>query len=476
MRTSKHKPARVIVIGGGISGLSAAHRLIELSSENALNTEVILLEGSGRLGGVISTKVKDEFILEEGPDSFITTKPRALDLCLRVGLEGDILETNDEARRIFVARRDKLVPIPEGFSFAPTRIRPFILSPLFSMLGKLRMSLDIVLPRRTSKEDESVKSFFTRRLGSEAFNLLVQPLLSGIYGADPENLSIRATLPHLAEMEEKHGSIIRAIRNAARTDNGSHNGDKSRRYNKFISLQNGMKGFVDMLASSLPEGCMRLNKSVRKIERSKKGWRVLTKDNESIAADGVVVAVPSIHASGLVRGFDTQLGNYLSDIKYSSSIVINLVYNRKDFSSPLNGVGFVVPKTENAPITACTFSSVKFPGRTPREKVHLRCFIGGSIISDVHDRDDTWLARIAHDTLSPLMGITSEPLFGTVSRNHESLPQYAVGHQEHIARINNRTKSFPGLELAGNAYSGVGIPDCVRSGEEAAERLLNSRM
>ncbi len=473
MRTPKHRAARVVVIGGGISGLSAAHRLIELSSKNAINTEVLLLEGSGRLGGVISTKVKDELILEEGPDSFITTKPRALDLCLRVGLESNILETNDETRRIFVARRDKLVPIPEGFSFAPTRIRPFVMSPLFSLLGKLRMSLDIVLPRRNSKEDESVESFFTRRLGREAFNLLVQPLLSGIYGADPGKLSIRATLPHLAEMEEKHGSIIRAVREFARSKNGASNGSATRRYNQFISLQNGMNEFVEVLASRLPEGGIRLYKSVRKLARNEKGWSVLTKDNESINADGVIVAVPAIHASALVRGFDPQLGDYLSDIKYSSSIVINLIYNRKDFSYPLDGVGFVVPKTENTPITACTFSSVKFPGRTPPETVHLRCVIGGAATSEAHDRDDAWLTDIAHNTLSPLLGITSEPLFGVVSRNPESLPQYAVGHPEHIARIDTRVQHYSGLELAGNAYSGVGIPDCVRSGEEAAERLLN---
>jgi oxygen-dependent protoporphyrinogen oxidase len=208
MRISKNKPVRVVVIGGGISGLSAAHRLLELSEESGLDTETIVLEKSGRLGGVVSSKVIDGSIIEEGPDSFITTKPWALDLCLRLGMESKLIETNDESRRILVARRDRLLPMPEGFSFAPTRLAPFVFSPLFSLRGKLRMALDILLPRRKSKEDESVESFFTRRLGSEAFNLIVQPLVSGIYGTNPGNLSVRAALPQFVEMEEKHVRVF----------------------------------------------------------------------------------------------------------------------------------------------------------------------------------------------------------------------------------------------------------------------------
>jgi oxygen-dependent protoporphyrinogen oxidase len=472
MRISKNKPVRVVVIGGGISGLSAAHRLFELSEESGLDTETIVLEKSGRLGGVVSSKVINGSIIEEGPDSFITTKPWALDLCLRLGMESKLIEINDESRRILVARRGRLLPMPEGFSFAPTRLAPFVFSPLFSLRGKLRMTLDILLPRRKSKEDESVESFFTRRLGSEAFNLIVQPLVSGIYGTNPGNLSVRAALPQFVEMEEKHRSLIMAMRKALQSKNGAKKEGNAARYNQFVSFRKGMRELVDALASSLPEGYIRLNKSVRRIEAAGNTWKILINNNDSIDADGVVIAVPAIHAADMVKGFDPLLGNYLSQIKYASSVVVNLLYRRGNISHPLNGVGFVVPRTEGLPITACSFSSLKFTGRAPPETVLLRCFMGDAINNEVHDKDDSWLSGAVHNKLSHFLGITSEPLFSMVKRNPESIPQYTIGHLERIARINLRAEQYPGMELAGNAYNGVGIPDCVRSGEEAAEKLF----
>jgi len=473
MRRFKNKPNRVVVIGGGISGLSAAHRLFELSAESGLDTETIVLERSGRLGGVVSSKVEDDLIIEEGPDSFITTKPWALDLCLRLGMESNIIEARDETRRIFVAHRNRLVPIPEGFSFAPTRLAPFAFSPLFSLRGKLRMSLDIVLPRRKSNEDESVKSFFSRRLGSEAFDLIVQPLVSGIYGADPENLSIRAALPQFAEMEERHGSLIMAMRRAAQSrNNGAKKEGHAHRYNQFASFRKGMMELVDALASSIPDGSIRLNKSVRRIEAAGNGWKILTNNNDYIDANGVIIAVPATCAAGLANGFDPLLRDYLSQIKYASSVVVNLLYRRESLSCPLNGVGFVVPQSEGLPIRACSYSSLKFTGRAPPETVLLRCFIGNAINKEVHDRDDSWLSVAVHDKLETILGIASGPLFSSVKRNPDSMPQYTVGHLERIAQISRRTEHFQGIELAGNAYRGVGVPDCVRSGEEAAEKIF----
>jgi len=471
MQTSKNKPVRVVVIGGGISGLSAAHRLLELSARSGLDIETTVLERSGRLGGVISSKTTNDLILEGGPDSFITTKPWALDLCLRLGMESRLIETNDESRRILVARHNRLVPMPEGFSFAPTRLVPFVFSPLFSLLGKLRMSLDIVLPRRKSKEDESVKSFFTRRLGSEAFNLIVQPLVSGIYGANPENLSIRASLPQFTMMEEKHRSLIMAMRKAVQSKNGYKKENGGPRYNQFVSFRGGMRELIDALASSLPEGQIRLNQAVKRIEPASNTWEIRTNNNGSITADAVVIAVPANRAADLVEGFDPLLGDYLSQIKYASSTVVNLLYRREDISHPLNGVGFVVPNSEGLPITACSFSSLKFTGRAPAKTVLLRCFMGGAINKELLDKDDSWLTNAVHNKLSLLLGITSEPLFSMAKRNPESMPQYAVGHLERIALINQRAELYPGMELAGNAYNGVGIPDCVRSGEEAAEKI-----
>jgi oxygen-dependent protoporphyrinogen oxidase len=233
-----------------------------------------------------------------------------------------------------------------------------------------------------------------------------------------------------------------------------------------------MGELIDALASSLPEGDIQLNKPVKRIETAGNTWKILTNNNESIDANGVVIAVPTIYAAGLVKGFDPLLGDYLSQIKYASSVVVNLLYRREDISHPLDGVGFVVPKIEGLPISACSFSSLKFTGRAPPETVLLRCFMGEDISKEVHDKDDSYLSGAVHNKLSVLLGIISEPLFSMVKRNLQSMPQYAVGHLERIARINQRAERYPGMELAGNAYYGVGIPDCVRSGEEAAEKLF----
>lgn len=470
MHASKNKHARVVIIGGGISGLSTAHRLLELSAKSGLDIETTVLESSDRLGGVISSKTTDGMILEEGPDSFITSKPWALDLCLRLGMESRLIETNDESRRILVARHDTLVPMPDGFSFAPTRLAPFVFSPLFSILGKLRMSLDIVLPRRQSKEDESVKSFFTRRLGSEAFSLIVQPLVSGIYGANQENLSIRASLPQFAMMEEKHRSLIVAMRKAAQSKNGKKNKDRASRYNQFVSFRGGMRELINALASRLPKEQIQLNQAVKRIEGEGNTWKILTSNNASITADAVVIAIPANRAAGLVEGFDPLLADSLSQIKYSSSTLVNLLYRREDISHPLNAVGFVVPNSEGSPITACSFSSLKFTGRAPSKTVLLRCFIGGANTQG-DNGDDSRLSDDVHNRLSLLLGITSEPLFSMTKTNTESMPQYTVGHLERVALINQKADLYPGLELAGNAYQGVGVPDCVHSGEEAAEKI-----
>lgn len=466
------KTHRIVVIGGGISGLSSAHRIYELSAKSGCNIDVIVLERSGRLGGVVSSEVTDSLILEGGPDSFITTKPWAIDLCLRLGLESRLIETNDEMRRVLVAWGDRLWPMPEGFSFAPTRLAPFVFSPLFSLFGKLRMSLDLVLPRGKSNKDESVESFFTRRLGTEAFNMIVQPLVSGIYGTSPKNLSVRAALPQFVKMEEKHRSLIKAMRKATQSINGIKNKSNATRYNQFVSFRGGMRELVDALSSSLPEGVIQLNKSVTRIEPIGNTWQIVTNNNESINADGVVIAIPAIHAADLIKGFDPLLGEYLSQIQYASSIVVNLLYRRENISQPLNAVGFVVPKTQGLPITACSFSSLKFTGRAPTETLLLRCFMGEDINKEIYNKDDSWLCDTTHNKLSVLMGITSEPLFSMVKRNPKSMPQYTIGHLERIAKISKRAERYLGMEFAGNAYKGVGIPDCVRSGEEAAEKLL----
>lgn len=470
---TNHAPLRIIVIGGGITGLSAAYRLGELRSEKSLPLEVVLLEESGRLGGAIATRWVDGFLVEEGPDAFITTKPWALMLCRRLGLDSHLTPTNDLYRRTFVVHRGRLLPIPEGFlMLAPARFLPFATSPLLSWRGKLRMALDLVLPRAPRRDDESLASFVTRRLGREALERVAQPLISGIYTADPEQLSLRATMPHFLEMEEQHRSIIRAMLREQRAAARRRDGGSGARYSLFVSFRGGMQTLVDALASHLPGGTVRLNQRVVRVARAKRGWSVFTDDGTRLDADGVIITTPAHRAATLVEGFDAALAAELARVHYASSAVLNLAYRREDVPHPLDGFGFVAPIIEKRAIIACSFSSVKFAGRAPVGCVLLRCFIGGAIQPEAYERDDAALTAAALGEMRDLLGITAEPLFALLSRHPRSMPQYPVGHLEHLARINVRVSIHRSLALAGNAYGGVGIPDCVHAGEAAAEAIV----
>jgi len=479
---------RIIVIGGGITGLSAAHRLVELRLEKNLPLEVLLLEGSRQLGGAIATRHLNGFLIEEGPDSFITTKPWALALCKRIGLDSHLIPTNEAHRSTYVVHRGRLLPIPEGFlMLAPTQFFPFVRSPLFSWRGKLRMALDLVLPRAPRQDDESLASFVSRRLGREALERVAQPLISGIYTADPEKLSLRATIPSFLEMEEKHGSIIKAMLLERRAKNRGQNKESGARYSIFVSFKEGMQTLVDALVTRLPKDAVLLNQRVKHVVRSfdsaqdshqalmaNGGWKIFTEDGTWLDTDGIIIATPAYQTAAFVEGFDKSLASELRKIEYASSAVINLAYRREDISHPLDGFGFVVPMVEKLTIIACSFSSVKFPGRAPQGSVLLRCFIGGAINPQAYELEDSELINSAHKEICNLLGIKAHPLFALVHRHPQSMPQYPVGHLEHIAQINAKVSKYHGIAIAGNAYGGVGIPDCVHSGEEAAESILST--
>jgi len=466
---------RIIIIGGGITGLSAAHRIVELRSEKKLPIEVVLLEGGERVGGVISTRRREGFLIEEGPDSFITIKPRAIELCRRIGLDSQIVETKDENRRTFVLHRGKLTPLPEGFlMMAPTRFMPFLTSPLFSWRGKLRMLMDIVIPPAPRPGDESLSSFVTRRLGREALERVAQPMVSGVYTADPEKLSLRATMPRFLEMEEQHGSLIRAMWHEQRTAKERQKDESGARYSLFVSFRDGMQTLVDALAARLPEGTVKLNQHVQRVEIKNGGWDVISDEGVRFHADGVIITVPAHLAAVLVKRFDLSLATDLSRIEYASSAVINLAYRKEDVSHSLGGFGFVVPMIENRPIIACSFSSVKFEGRAPEGFVLLRCFVGGAIQPEVYELDDSALIEIVQKETQELLQIKAKPVFSLLQRHPKSMPQYRVGHLELIAQINDRAGKYRGLALAGNAYGGVGIPDCIHSGETAVEAVLKA--
>lgn len=486
---------RVVIIGGGITGLAAAHRILERAAASGRPVDLTLLEASDRLGGIVQTREREGFLLELGPDAFISEKPEALELAKRLGLQSRLIETNQPHRRSFIVRQGRLLPVPEGFHLlAPARFWPFVKSDIFSWTGKARMALEMFLPRlsrngRTNDNanddsfqdemtDESLADFVRRRLGAEALERVAQPLVGGIYTADPERLSLRATMPRFLEMEREHGSLIRALRKQHRRHEAS-----GARYGLFLSFDRGMQVLTDALADRISRASIRRNTTVESLVLEQKTeteaaneaavttWTIRTNKNETLAADAVCLALPAYVSARLLSNVDAQLAAELDEISYASSATINLAYERDDIPHPLDGFGFVVPFSEKRTLMACTFSSVKFAGRAPQGRVLLRGFVGGALQPETFALEDAELVSRVRVDLRELLGIERPPLFTEVTKWKRSMPQYHVGHLERVKRIEERLASLPGLALAGNAYSGLGLPDCIRSGEAAAELL-----
>jgi len=459
---------RIVIIGGGISGLAAAHRVLELDPP----AKVTLIEVSDRLGGTIQTEHRDGFLLERGPDSFISEKPHALELAKRLGLESQLIQTNEEYRRSFIVRDGRLRAVPEGFQLmAPSRMWPFITSDIFSLAGKARMAADLFLPRKSTNgtTDESLASFVRRRLGEEALARMAQPMVGGIYTADPETLSLRATLPRFLDMEQKHRSLILAMLRQGRSQK---TGTSGARYSLFLSFERGMQVLVDAITQ-----VTRINADLRVKTRAQRltfdhEWRISTDKEEQFKADAVCLAVPAYTAASLLSDTHPGLAEKLRAIRYASTATINFAYKRAAIKHPLNGFGFVVPLIEKRSLIACTFSSVKFSGRVPKDHVLLRAFAGGALQPEIFALDESEMARRVEADLRELLGISGDPLFVEVAKWERSMPQYEVGHLDRVNEIERLASELPGLALAGNSYRGAGIPDCIRNGEAAAEYLM----
>jgi oxygen-dependent protoporphyrinogen oxidase len=458
---------RIVVVGGGISGLAAAHRLIELGQ-----TKVTLIEASPRLGGTIQTEHRDGFLIERGPDSFISERPEALTLAKRLGLESQLIQTNKKYRRSFIVRGGRLRAVPEGFQLlAPSRIWPFLTSDIFSFKGKTRMAADLFLPRKGTNgtQDESLASFVRRRLGQEALERMAQPMVGGIYTADPETLSLRATLPRFLDMERDHRSLILAM---LRQSQVQKTGTSGARYSLFLSFDRGMQVLVDSLAQV--NAHIRLNTRAENLRLENGTWTITTSTGEQLQADAICLALPAYVAASLLQNLNATLAAKLNQIKYASTATINFGYKRSAEHHPLDGFGFVVPFIEKRSLIACTFSSVKFAGRAPDGHVLLRAFAGGALQPEIFALDEAEIGARVEADLRELLGITARPIFAEVAKWGRSMPQYEVGHLDRIAAIEGEVKKLPGLTLAGNAYRGAGIPDCIRSGEAAAESITIS--
>jgi oxygen-dependent protoporphyrinogen oxidase len=458
---------KLVVVGGGIAGLAAAHRAVELARERGVTLDLTLLEARERLGGTIETQRADGFLVEGGPDSFLSEKPWALALCRRLGVEDQLVRTDDRHRKVFVWRAGRLHPLPDGFQLlAPTRMAPFLKTSLFSWPGKLRMAMDLVLPRGGAGEDESLGSFVRRRLGAEALERVAQPLVAGIYTADPDDLSLAATMPRFLELERRERSLILGLMRAARQ--APQPGTSGARWSLFVTFANGMGQMIETLAARLPDSAVQLKTRVMGIERAGSGWRIGLGAG-ALEADAVIVTAESHAAARLLRYVDPQIATLLGDITYASSATVSLGYRRADVPHPLDAFGFVVPRTEGKALLAATFSSVKYPGRAPEGHVLIRCFLGGALDATMVEHDDETLIARARDELRASLGITAAPVLTRLARHPLAMPQYRVGHLARVETIEQRLRALPGLFLAGGAYRGVGIADCVRSGEAAAE-------
>ncbi len=461
---------RIAIIGGGISGLAAAFTLEEQRS--AGDMEYVLYESSPRLGGVLRTEQIQGCLVEAGPDSFLSEKPWAVDLCCELGIGDQLIGSSDVDRKTYILVRRRLVSMPDGLMFmVPTKILSTGFSPLFSWNTKLRMALELFHPPRAADGDESVASFVDRHYGAEMVARVADPLLSGIYGGEAGNLSVRAVLPRFAEMERTHGSLGRAMLAARRK--------MSRAANKvvpplFTSLKNGMQQLVEVLVSKLNRASLLTNTPVQSIEPEAGKWRV-NAGLKSNSFDSVILALPALAAAQSLSLCSPELSAELACIGYSSSVTVGLGYDCEVRKSLPPGFGFLVPRAEGKRLLATTFVHNKFPYRVPEDRALLRCFFAGPDAENIWQLSDDTIVAVVRDELHQILGVQATPLFARVHRWKSAMAQYGVGHLERLDRIAALLRQMPGLGLAGNGYRGIGVPDCIRSGREAARQAMQRR-
>jgi oxygen-dependent protoporphyrinogen oxidase len=469
MRTEK----TLAIIGGGIAGLSAAYVVQKEIEKRREAITFLLIEKENRLGGSNLTEKEGGFVIEGGPDCFLSEKPEAIALCHKLGIQDQLMKTNEHARRIFILFKGILRELPEGFMLlAPTNFSSFIKNPLITPLGKLRMAMDLIIPAKKSTKEESLAQFITRRLGKEVLEKIAEPLVAGIHVSDPETMSLKSTFPRLVELENQYRSLIigmikrkRIFKKKKSTNN----------YTMFMSLKEGLATLPNTIGSSLnPKGLLTGNQvmSIEKLSDAS-GYLLTLAKGDLLKVMSVVFATPAFVTADLFKEIDPVLSLELFSLPYVSTATVSLAYERKAISHPMNGFGFVIPRIENRKIMAVTWTSIKFAHRAPHDKLLIRCFVGGIKNEYLTRLNESALIAIVREELQDIMGIHAEPLFTKVFRWEKSMPQYIVGHEEKIKKIEERLSLNPGLFLTGSAYHGIGISDCIKSGERAALAALN---
>ena len=465
---------RVLVLGGGISGLSAAWYMKKFVP----TADVHLWEKNEHVGGVLKTIARDGWQFEQSADNFITTEPWAVDLCKEVGLGDEIVPTTNKFRRTFVVRRGKLYPLPDGFlMMAPTKLFPLAFTPLLGPFGKIRAGLELFLPRH-EKTDESLAQFVIRRLGRQVYDRIVEPLVSGIYAGDAKRLSVWATLPRFPEMETKYRSLILAMKRQQKQAKKIKRDEESgARYSFFVAMRNGLSHFAETIADRLPPNTVQLGREAAFVEQivadagGSPRWQVTDTAGNRESFDAVISALPAPVVAKVFAATVPGIANVCSKIELSSAAVISVGYQTSQIRRPMNGMGFVVPELEKSLLIAGSFSSHKYPHRAPEGTTLLRLFAGGTRAPEVVDLPEDELIKRVTGELTSLLDIDGPPQIVEVSRWPQSMPQYNVGHLDLLDRLESELASVPTLALAGNAFRGVGLPACIKSGRQAAERI-----
>jgi oxygen-dependent protoporphyrinogen oxidase len=460
---------QVVVIGGGISGLAAARKVLQ----DAPQSQVTVLESEAQFGGKIRTERVDDFVIEGGPDSFLSAKPRGVGLATELGLGDAMIGVTPQKHRAFILYRNAFHPIPEGLSgLVPTKLGPVARSGLLSARGKARLALDYVLPKHDAA-DEALGAFVRRRLGDEAWERLVEPLMAGIYAADGDQLSLAATFPQLQRAEQEHGGLIKGVV-AARQQALAPAGPARP---PFLTPAGGLGTMVDVITAQLRQNGAVLRPQTRAISINQAipggRYEIALEGEAPLQANAVILATPAHAASHLISDLDDSLSQDLAAIPHASTAIVTLIYRTEQVTRPLSGHGYLIPRVEGGPVLACTWTSRKWAGRAPDGFEMLRIFVGRTGDGDaLLEFDDATLVALAHSEVTTRLAVSGSPVLGRVQRWPLGMPQYILGHPERIARVEAAVAQHPGLELAGNALRGVGVPDVIRSGEDAAARVL----
>lgn len=472
------RPRTVVIVGGGISGLATAFSLLEQAAKAGLSLRCVMVESGLSWGGKIVTHRIGDIVTEAGPDSFLSQKQAGLDLCTKLGLTDQLINTNETAKKASVLHRGRLHDLPEGLlSFVPKQLGAFFRSGLLSWMGLARMGLEVAVPPGPSTGDESLAGFLRRRFGTQAYERVLEPLMSGIYAGDAEQMSLRATFPRFFELEQQYGSVVRGMMAAKKATEPASTGRPRR--TMFVSLKHGLGELVTALTSRLTQQDvdLRLGRQVdalrvRSHELGRWTYDLILHDGSALSADAVVLATPAFVSAELLRPLSPIAGGLLDLIPYTSTATIAMTFPAQAVAGAVGGFGFIVPRIEGRDLIAATWTSLKWPHRAPADQLLVRCYVGGVGREDILNRDDGQLAATVRAELKALCGISAEPMYTEVNRWWKGMPQYTIGHLDRLTQLNAALSRYPGLVLTGAGYRGVGIPDCIRDGAIAAERVV----